>query len=562
MMKESTGQMKGNAAGKRLSRVNLRAQLTIYIAFALAVPSFVNAAVFNVAAGNAAALTAAITNANNNGQDDEIVLAAGTYSLSAVDNNTEGPNGLPTITSSIVFSVTGTGPAIIERAPGAPAFRIFYVAPPSGDLVLDGLIVTGGNAPGTGGGILNEGMLEVTDSVISGNVSGSGGGGIRNRPSGTLIITNSAIRMNRNGIFGGGGISSGGTATLDKSTVSDNTSGAGGGTGGAGIFNTGGTLTITNSTISGNRNSSGNGRGGGINNGGTLNLNNVTITNNTAQIEGGGLNHFGTGTANLKNTIIAGNFDTGGTFSSRSPDCDGTLTSQGFNLIGNTGSASTTSPTPPACVIITALGDLVGTESSPINPRLEPLADNGGPTQTHALTALFDFAGALITILSSPAIDNGNPTQPGSGGDACESTDQRSFIRPADGDEDGAPVCDIGAFELEAQPPPSVTCDGQSLTMTCTVNGVPNQLCQGTSGPDTIIGTDGRDVIHGLDDNDIIEGRRGGDTICGGADDDRLFGQRGDDSLFGQRGDDFVDGGRGTDTCKGGAGNDAAVNCE
>jgi hypothetical protein len=77
----------------------------------------------------------------------------------------------------------------------------------------------------------------------------------------------------------------------------------------------------------------------------------------------------------------------------------------------------------------------VGTESDPIIPRLDSLADNGGPTQTHALQ------------IGSPALNTGNPAVPGSGGNACEPTDQRGFLRPADGN------CDIGAFERNAVPP-------------------------------------------------------------------------------------------------------------
>ena len=57
------------------------------------------------------------------------------------------------------------------------------------------------------------------------------------------------------------------------------------------------------------------------------------------------------------------------------------------------------------------------------NPRLAPLASNGGPTKTYAL------------LLGSPAID---------GGSVCsEATDQRYVARPQ-----GA-TCDIGAFELD-----------------------------------------------------------------------------------------------------------------
>jgi len=58
-----------------------------------------------------------------------------------------------------------------------------------------------------------------------------------------------------------------------------------------------------------------------------------------------------------------------------------------------------------------------------------PLADNEGPTLTHAL------------LDGSPAIDAGDD-------DACPNNDQRGSVRPADGDENGTFICDIGAFEL------------------------------------------------------------------------------------------------------------------
>jgi hypothetical protein len=72
---------------------------------------------------------------------------------------------------------------------------------------------------------------------------------------------------------------------------------------------------------------------------------------------------------------------------------------------------------------LTAVGDLPDTD-----PRLGPLQDNGGPTLTHTL------------LFGSPAMDAADNS-------ACPATDQRGFTRPMDGDGDGTPTCDIGAFE-------------------------------------------------------------------------------------------------------------------
>ena len=108
----------------------------------------------------------------------------------------------------------------------------------------------------------------------------------------------------------------------------------------------------------------------------------------------------------FRNTIIAHSVSGG--------DCAGAgpFTSLGHNLDSD-GTCN-----------LGATGDLSST-----NPLLTSLQDNGGPTFTHGLLA------------GSPAIDAGNPATPGSGGNACESTDQRGVTRPQ------LAACDIGAYE-------------------------------------------------------------------------------------------------------------------
>jgi len=201
---------------------------------------------------------------------------------------------------------------------------------------------------------------------------------------------------------------------VTESTISENSSSAGGG-----IAVVNGTLDVINSTISGNSATT---DGGGIaSDGGTLRLNNVTTARNTADSDGDGIGDGG-GLASagafvsMSNTIIADNADVGG----EAPDCTGEINSQGYNLIENSAH----------CVLVGGPADITGRD-----PKLGPLADNGGTTQTHALRC------------GSPAIDAGNPAAPGSGGNACEANDQRGVSRPQDGCAHAVPRCDIGAFE-------------------------------------------------------------------------------------------------------------------
>jgi hypothetical protein len=368
-----------------------------------------HAAVIPVAC-NVPALIAAINTAEGNGQADTMNLAAGcTYTLTAVDNVTDGPNGLPNVTTQI--TINGNG-AIIERA-GATNFRIFHIAA-GGDLTLNDVTIRNGDAgAGDGGGIYNGGTLTLDSSTVSGNTADIGGG---IASWGTLTVTNSTISGNTAGLAGGG-IASWGTLTVTNSTISGNTV-VGIPSYGGGIYS-GGPAALTNVTISGN---SSDNRAGGVevNNSSTATMLNVTVADNTGAI-GGGIRVFTNSTLNITNSLVANN-PAGG-------DCSylGTVNSGGGNLDSD---------------------GTCGAEFPNTNPLLGPLADNGGPTQTHALLA------------GSPAIDAGDNA-------ACPATDQRGFPR-----NDGA--CDIGAYERGRQPP-----------------GPDEDVSEGTVGPDGLTLGDG-----------------------------------------------------------------------
>ncbi len=209
------------------------------------------------------------------------------------------------------------------------------------------------------------------------------GGGLHVSGAANIAINQSTVAGNIAANEGGGLWNSTGVMTIDASTISGNTAGDGGG-----IFNdsASGDVVVTNSTISGNEAIGGGsttGSGGGLRSeGGNVSLTSATVAFNTATV-GGGISVAG-GSVLIDSSIVANN--TAGT----DPNINGSVTDVGNNVIG--GSAG-----------------------------LAALADNGGPTLTHAL------------LPGSPAINNGN--------NAGLTVDQRGVARPQ------GLLADSGAFE-------------------------------------------------------------------------------------------------------------------
>jgi fibronectin-binding autotransporter adhesin len=266
---------------------------------------------------------------------------------------------------------------------------------------------TGGN----GGGIGNKGTLDVSGSVFTGNSCSTNGNGGAVFNQGSLTVSACTFSNNSCLYYGsGGGLFTLGTGTVLACTFNGNRAGSpysqyGGG---GGIAN-GGALTLSNSTVSSNSAY----YGGGISSSGRLTVVSCTIVSNYAGAFGGGIHNtaYYTGdVASVRNSLIARNR---GQFGNSFYRDFGSL---GHNLVGD-GSFGFTN---------TAPGDIIGGD-----PLLGPLADNGGPTWTHAL------------LPGSPALDTGD--------DALSGTDQRGRPRRA-----GAHV-DIGAFEYGPATPQLLT---------------------------------------------------------------------------------------------------------
>jgi CSLREA domain-containing protein len=305
------------------------------------------------------------------------------------------------------LTITGKGANLttVRRNPSAVArFRVFgfnqnFASP---TMTVSGLTITGGDDPFTAGGIYNSATLTLSGVHVTGN-TGTDAGGISSPRS--LNLFNSTVSNN--------------TAT-GSPFINNGNDNAGG------IRNGGGTLNVTNSTISGNRVTGGNSSAGGILSYiATTTITNSTITDNEATgSSAGGV--FRTGTSSSLSTTIRGSIIAGNRNNSTTPDVARSgvnFISQGYNLIGSA----------PAGIGFTngSNNDQVGNLTAPLNPRLAPLADSGGPTQTHAV------------MTGSPAIDKGNSFGLG--------LDQRGMIRPYDNPQianaTGGDAADIGAFE-------------------------------------------------------------------------------------------------------------------
>jgi CSLREA domain-containing protein len=322
-------------------------------------------------------LREAVLAANANHGADFILLPAGTYTLTlAGAGEDQGATGDLDVRDDVAIVGASAESTIVD---GGQLDRVLDI-PAGVHVEIQGVTIRKGRVAGPGGGIRNAGTLDLSRSLVTGNATTASG-------------------------FGGG-ISSGGTGsqlTVTQSTVAGNT--ADGGGGGLALS---GPAQVSESTVSGNRSNS---YGGGLYVFARTKalFTGVTITGNAAANTGGGIfsevePFISVDVPELRDSILAGN--TG----SPQRDCTGPVQSNGDNLVGDASD----------CIDFrSGHHDLAGTAAVPVDPKLGPLAENGGPTPTHALLA------------GSPALGQSN---------SCEESDQRGQTRPASG-------CDIGAFQ-------------------------------------------------------------------------------------------------------------------
>lgn len=420
--------------------------------------------------GDVPALIAAIEDANVDPDADTITLAPnGTYVLDSAYPTTDA--GLPVISTTITIEGNSATIRRDPKAPAFRILTVAGTGDAAGDLTLNDVTVRGGAVSAGGGGLYNDGgVVSIVDTTVSGNTAsaegyedsfggglfnqdgtvtmlrcdvlanatsqtvGSGGGGLANI-GGELTLTESTVSGNRSG--SGGGLASTGPVTIARSIISDNEA-RGGDYGAGGIVNLD-VLTITNTTVSGNEATV----GGGIVNVGRMYVAHTTIVNNAATNStygGGGVVNAPFDPRESKvitfsHTLLAGN----------SADQSGselwnnaTVNADDHNLFGHSGvttagAVSTTTPiTTAGSTTILATAD--GASPTPLNQILDPtLRDNGGRSRTHAL------------VEGSPAVDAGAP----------------AFSPPPAYDQRGPGFprvektsIDIGAYEVAEKEPP------------------------------------------------------------------------------------------------------------
>lgn len=288
-----------------------------------------------------------------------------------------------------VLTVSGPG---LQLLPAVTAL----LNPP---VLIDGFTIQNGNADGTtddiqsGGGIYASGViLFVNNCVVRENTADFEGGGIHATNGTALTVARSIISSNQLLATSsqGAGISfSGSSLSISQSRIENNVTPLIAG----GLYLISGSVEITDSSITGNRaddsggiwiqtdvairnttiagNIAGNDflTGGFSILDGSVMLEHVTIFGNIGGSGGGGIYMQAPAAVTIKDSLIAGNAAVG----SINDDvfyANGSLIVQGTNLIGNNSSVSTQFPA----------GPLVGTSANPLDPRLLPLGDYGGPT--------------------------------------------------------------------------------------------------------------------------------------------------------------------------------------
>lgn len=348
---------------------------------------------------------------------DAIEQGGGPYGFSC-----DGPQTLTPLAEIVVDNdviLDGLGTLSVD---GAGERRPFSVADGVTAELRRFTVQNGLAFEGNGGGVLNNGVLTLTETTVRGCVADNLGGGVSNLGMDAgLVLDRVTIDGNTAG-DGGGGLYSNGELSVMSSTLSGNT--AESGSDGGGLFNEGFPAAVERSTLSGN---TATGDGGGLASTNAMTLENSTISGNTAAGEGGGLRN-GSVIQIVSCTIAANVAPTGSAIASAGLGMTQTVIDSSVvqgSCVGDPPLSAGDNVESPGetCLPEAQDSDLVSVAEADL--ALASLSDNGGPTETHSLGTESVAVDAIASAV-------------------CEfDEDQRGVARPQ-----GA-GCDAGAFELD-----------------------------------------------------------------------------------------------------------------
>jgi hypothetical protein len=285
----------GGRGGQGYAPEWIRGLVVVLLLLALGLVRPSPAAEFTCSAEDVDCLIDAINQANATGETNSITLEAGTYKLKAASEGPPANSGLPAIRSPLTIRGANAATTIIERDPSAPPFRLLFIAA-EGTFTLAKLSLRGGR-----GGLFNQGMLSLHHVIVADNFADFGGG-LANQ--GTVDIRQTVFTGNMVGTSPGGGIfNDGGIMHIRQTTFADNVADAGGG-----LALAGGAVMLTDSAFVDNT-AGVQGGGGLFIEGDLLTMTNSTVARNWAELVGGGL-LSDSGTTHLTNVTVAANYTT------------------------------------------------------------------------------------------------------------------------------------------------------------------------------------------------------------------------------------------------------------
>jgi len=364
------------------------------------------------------------------GDDETVVVADGVYTGNG--NRDIDFRGR----SITVRSEDGPDNCIIDcQGTGTESHRGFCFQSGEGDdSVLEGFTIRNGWTDYSGAGIFCfRSSPTISQCILTGNVTGRGGAGIYCRESDAIISGCTVTRNTAIGRAEGGGICLEYSRPTMVNCIISGNSGIGRRVLGGGIYCQDSNAAIANCTIIGNCTEFGEG-GGMYNRDSSLTLTNCTLSENAAGEEGGGMYNTYSSTT-VANCILSGNRDTGGTDESAQIHIgEGTMDINYSCIQGWTGAlGGTGNIDADPCFVAPGYWDANGIwvegdyHLLPDSPCIDAGDNNSVPADTTDLDG------------------DGNRTEP-------IPWDVDGYPRIADGDNDGEPVVDMGAYEFFVPP--------------------------------------------------------------------------------------------------------------